>query len=92
VNKEKYMHLQCLKEGQTFKVTFDPEAGDEGVANVSFDEVHVLKKGTKGAVVCLKGEYAIIALHDCENPLQQPPHASAAAAVVGYWAVGPDAE
>ncbi len=77
--------LQVVK-GQTYtaKVNDTPY-------NVTFDELHVLKKAKINLLIAVKGGYFFIAKTDNEKPEQSIPAAAASLAIGFYWAVGPDA-
>jgi hypothetical protein len=79
------MHLNVLK-GQTYPA----KIGDNSF-NVTIDEVHILKKGTIGIMIGVKGGYFFAAKTDNGKPEQSGPACTASLAVGFYWAVGPDA-
>jgi hypothetical protein len=82
------MHINTLK-GEQETVTI---AGVEDEQDVTLEEISVLRQGTNGCIVALKGGYIFMALHDAGKPEQQYPSASKALCHVAYWAVGPDPE
>lgn len=88
IDQKKFMHIRTLKDESH---TITPE-GAEDEADVTLEQVDVLRAGSKGAVMALKGGYIFIALHDAGKPTQQFPNAIQALCHVAYWAVGPDPE
>lgn len=101
VNGEKFMHLNQLKE-EKYPVKIDPAFGGGDAAfddsadgvethEVTLEQVHILKKGTKGLVIVVKGGYFLAAFCNEEDPKQKAPLCAASLAVGMYWAVGPDA-
>jgi hypothetical protein len=87
LNGDKYMHLNVLK-GQTYQAKITDAEGNETLHNVTIDEVHVLKKGSVGIMIGVKGGYFFAAKNDSGNPQQTGPACAASLAVGFYWAVG----
>jgi hypothetical protein len=58
---------------------------------VTFDELHVLKKGKVGITIAVKGGYFFLAKTDTGEAGQSLPACAASLAIGFYWAVGPDA-
>ena len=67
LNGEKYMLTQTLK-GQKYVAKIANAAGEIENHDVTVDEVHVMKKGSFGCMLGVKGGYYFAVRHDTKNP------------------------
>jgi len=88
IDQVKFLPVNVLK-GETYSITVD---GVEDEQEVTMERIHVLRKGTIGAVIAVRGDYIFIGLHDASKPAQQFPDASKALCHVSYWCTGADPE
>mmetsp|Transcript_135049 Transcript_135049/g.190983 ORF Transcript_135049/g.190983 Transcript_135049/m.190983 type:complete len:184 (-) Transcript_135049:200-751(-) len=88
IDQVKYQHINIVK-GETFTITPD---GVEDEQEITMDRIHVLRKGTTGVAIAVRGDYIFIAIHDANKPEQQFPDAAKAVCHVSYWCTGADPE
>ncbi len=88
IDQVKYLHIKSMKS-EKFSVT---PPGAEEEQEITIDDTHVLRAGSKGALVMVRGGYMFICLHDASDPKQQVPGASEAICGVSYWCSGADPE